>query len=136
MTSDIDDLYQRIILEHAKHPRNDRTVVGSVAERQNPLCGDEVAVSLRLSDGRIAEIGATGQGCALSRAAASLMTVAATGLTPTEARALDARFRALLAGGPGDGLGELAAFAGVARFPVRAQCATLPWQALLDALAA
>jgi nitrogen fixation NifU-like protein len=132
--SDIDDLYQRIILEHARRPRNERSVAGARAERQNPLCGDEVAVTVRLDGGRIAEVGAVAQGCALLKAAASLMTLAVSGLTPGEARALEGRFRALVVGSPGDGLGDLAAFAGVARFPSRARCAMLAWEALAEAL--
>ncbi len=132
--SDLDELYQRLIMDHARRPRNERSFPGTRAERQNPLCGDEVAVSVRLGAGRIAEVGAVAQGCALSRAAASLMTVAVAGRTPAEAHGLFERFRALLGGGAAEGLGDLAAFAGVAKFPVRAQCATLAWQALLEAL--
>jgi nitrogen fixation NifU-like protein len=132
--SDLDDLYQRIILDHARAPRNERSFRGGRGERQNPLCGDEVVVSVRLDGDRIAEVGAVAQGCALSKASASLMTLAVAGRTPGEVGALDARFRALLAGGDAEGLGDLAAFAGVAKFPVRAKCATLAWDALRAAL--
>jgi nitrogen fixation NifU-like protein len=135
VTTDLEQLYQRTILEHARRPANARAVAGTRAARDNPLCGDEVIVTVRVADGRVAEVGAIAEGCALSKAAASLLTLAVTGRTPGEVRALDARFRALLAGGPDDGLGDLGVFAGVARFPVRARCATLAWDALLEALA-
>jgi nitrogen fixation NifU-like protein len=134
--TDVEQLYQALILEHARHPRNARSVDGKQVERHNPLCGDEVIVTVRVADGRIAEVGAVGQGCALSKASASIMTVATTGLTVGEMRTLFDRFRALLAGKPTIGLGELAAFSGVAKFPVRAHCATLPWLALVEALEA
>ncbi len=134
--SDLDELYQRIILDHARRPRNERSVAGHSAERLNPLCGDEVAVSVRLEAGRIVEVGAVAQGCALSKAAASLMTLDVLGLSAAEALERFQRFRTLVAGGPAEGLGDLAAFGGVARFPSRAQCATLAWLALIDALAA
>jgi nitrogen fixation NifU-like protein len=134
VTTDVEELYQAVILEHARHPRNAREVAGARVERHNPLCGDEVVVTLRLADGRIAEVGAIGQGCALSKASASLMTTVAAGLTPEEARAVFDRFRGLLAGQPAGDLGPLHAFSGVAKFPVRTNCATLPWLALVDAL--
>jgi nitrogen fixation NifU-like protein len=134
MTSDLEALYQRTILEHARRPANARLVDGARAAKDNPLCGDEVTVTVRLADGRVAEIGAIAEGCALSKAAASLMTLAVLGRSADEVRALDGRFRAFLAGGPDAELGDLAVFAGVARFPVRARCAQLAWDALRAAL--
>src|SRR5262249_40048294 len=132
--SDIDELYQRIILEHARRPRNERSFAGVRVERVNALCGDEVAVTVRMEGGVIADVGAVAGGGALSKAAASMMTEAVAGKTVAEARDVARRFRGLVDGGAAEGLGEMAAFAGVARFPSRQQCATMAWEALMEAL--
>lgn len=133
------DVYHRLVLEHSRHPRNFGVLEGAerAAGRDNPLCGDRVAVSLVLGGGtRVADVRFEGVGCAISMAAASMMTESIKGLTRAEAEALAARFERLLAGeAPKVSLGDLDAFAAVARFPVRARCARLPWQALLAALA-
>jgi nitrogen fixation NifU-like protein len=143
-----EDIYQRLILEHSRAPRNRGPLEGAdaAASRDNPLCGDAFTVSLALGDGggggarRIAAVRFEGVGCAISVASASMMTAAVEGRTPDEARAIFARFDHLVSGEPQPDidmdLGELDAFAAVARLPVRAKCARLPWQALLDALAA
>ena len=152
-----DDLYQEIILDHNRRPRNfgampeaDRKVEG-----YNPLCGDRVTVFLKLAEEqggeRIADIAFEGSGCAISTASASLMTEALKGRTVAEAEALFQKVHALLAGrqpaagnatpnpdDPDDPFGEvgqLAALAGVRNYPMRVKCATLAWHALHSALA-
>ena len=136
-----DDLYQRVVVEHGRHPRNQGALAGAThgARGDNPFCGDRVTVSLILEGDRIAEARFEGAGCAISTASASMMTVALRGRTRAETEALFRDFEALLAGTapatPAGDLGDLAAFAGVRRFPVRAKCARLPWQTLMAALA-
>ena len=138
MTS-TDELYQSAIIEHDRSPRNCRRLAAPThhAEGRNPMCGDEVVVELQLDgDGRIADIGFQGSGCAISRASASMMTGALMGKTTAEARELFDTFHALLTSGQGDRgrLGKLEAFGGVARFPMRVKCATLAWHAMKTAL--
>jgi len=132
------ELYQSVIVEHDRSPRNFRALEhpSHRAEGRNPLCGDEIAVELQIDpDGRIDEIGFQGRGCAISRASASMMTAALKGRTVTEAKALFAGFHALLTGGdPGIELGKLEVFRGVAQYPMRVKCATLPWHAMNEAL--
>jgi nitrogen fixation NifU-like protein len=133
-----EDLYQRLILEHSRAPRNFGPLAGAGARatRDNPLCGDAYTVSVTLGgDGRITGVAFEGTGCAISMASASMMTVQVQGRTPEEAREIFQRFDRLVAGQPQQEMGDLDAFAAVARLPVRAKCARLPWQALLDALA-
>jgi nitrogen fixation NifU-like protein len=139
-----EDIYQRLVLEHSRAPRNRGPLEGAdaAASRDNPLCGDAFTVSLALGgevgDGgarRIAAVRFEGVGCAISVASASMMTAAVEGRTLDEARAIFASFDRLVSGEPQPALGDLDAFAAVARLPVRAKCARLPWQALLDALA-
>jgi nitrogen fixation protein NifU and related proteins len=132
-------LYQELILEHSRHPRHFGPLPGAShqAQRENPFCGDDITVSLALEGERIAGIQFEGAGCAISLAAASMMTEALAGRTRPEALALARQFFAMVSGealSPGDGLGSLQAFAAVTRFPVRADCARLPWRALLAAL--
>jgi len=138
----VDDLYQELILDHQRRPRNCRALAGpsGTAEGHNPLCGDRVKVYYREEAGRIVEVTFEGQGCAISRAAASLMTVAVKGKTRAEAEALFDRFHDLILGRqlPPEAvaaLGKLRAFAGVAEFPLRVKCASLPWHTLHAALA-
>ena len=132
-------LYQELILEHSRHPRHFGPLPGAShqAQRENPFCGDDITVSLALEGEQIARIQFEGEGCALALAASSMMTEALAGRTRPEALALAGQFFALVAGEalpPQDGLGSLRAFAAVTRFPVRADCARLPWRALLAAL--
>jgi nitrogen fixation NifU-like protein len=141
------DLYAGLILDHSRNPRNRRALAGADrrAVGDNPLCGDRVTVSLTLApaagDGaapRVDDVAFEGVGCAVAVAAASMMTERARGRTRAEIAALYAAFEELVAGkvnvSAAPELGELAAFAGVARFPVRGKCARLPWRALLAAL--
>jgi len=137
--SDLTDLYQEIILDHNKRPRNFREIAGCTcaAEGTNPLCGDEVKVFVQLADGKLSEVAFQGQGCAISRASASLMTGKTKGCTEAGARALSAQVREMLVGPeaePQAALGDLAALSGVRKFPARIKCAMLPWHTLEAAL--
>jgi nitrogen fixation protein NifU and related proteins len=146
LSSQLRDLYQEVLLDHYRRPRNQGSLPDAdhTAAGNNPLCGDQVRVSLRLSgDSRVEAIAFEGAGCAISVAAASLMTEAVKGKTPAEAEELFLRFQELVttdsqAPAPSADdpvLGKLAIFAGVREFPVRVKCATLPWHTLRAALA-
>lgn len=136
----LDDLYQRVIVDHSRNPRNQGPLPGANrrAVGDNPVCGDRLTVSLVLDEAsRIAGAAFEGSGCAIATASASMMTEGVKGLTPDEARRLAERLDRIVSGQPeppGDPI-DLAALAGVARFPVRMKCARLPWRALLAALA-
>ena len=137
---DLDALYQEIILDHNRRPRNYGELAGAyrtVAGR-NPLCGDEMTLWVRIEQDRIAEAKFVAQGCAVSKASASLMTAAVKGKTRDEAEQLFDRFHRLVTGKLPEpeqaGLGALAALGGVAKFPIRVKCASLPWHALRKAL--
>jgi nitrogen fixation NifU-like protein len=139
--TDLQELYQSLILDHNRSPRNFGALEGADrhAEGYNPLCGDQVTVDLKLEGERIADIRFSGNGCAISKASASLMTTAVKGKTLAEAEALFTGFHGLVTGtavpvDPKQTLGKLAIFAGVAEFPVRVKCATLAWHALHDAM--
>lgn len=139
--SDLRDLYQEVILDHTKRPRNFRKIENAnhQAVGHNPLCGDKVTIYLQLQEGVIKDIGFQGQGCAVSTASASMLTESVKGKTPAEAEALFERFHDLVTGQPetpseGPELGKLAIFAGVQKYPVRVKCATLPWHTLRAAL--
>ena len=140
--SSITDLYQEVILDHYRHPRNfgELAAADRRAEGYNPLCGDKVTVALRLAGETIAEVAFAGSGCAISTASASLMTEAVKGQTLAEVEAQFARFHELLTGPPDvaaepdPALGKLAVFAGVREFPMRVKCATLAWHTLKSAL--
>jgi nitrogen fixation NifU-like protein len=140
--SDLQDLYQSIILDHNRRPKNYGALEGATcrAEGRNPLCGDEVAVELKVEHDAIADVRFTASGCAVSRAAASIMTQAVKGKTVAEADRLFAQFHELVTGklkpSPEEArkLGEMAAFSGVSRFPVRVKCASMPWHTLQAAL--
>ena len=139
--SELQELYQSLILDHNRSPRNFGTLEGADrhAEGYNPLCGDQVAVDLKLDGDRISDIKFSGNGCAISKASASLMTTAVKGKTLAEAEVLFSGFHGLVTGtvvpeDPKKTLGKLAIFAGVAEFPVRVKCATLAWHALHDAM--
>lgn len=137
--TDLTDLYQEIIIDHNRKPRNFGELPGAnrKAKGDNPLCGDRLQVQLHVREGRITGISFEGQGCAISTASASLMTEAVQGKTVDEAEALFAQVRALLTGdgAPTDELGKLQALVGVREYPMRVKCATLPWHTLHTALA-
>jgi nitrogen fixation protein NifU and related proteins len=138
--SELVDLYQEIILDHNKRPRNFREMPGCTchAEGLNPLCGDEVEVFVQVQDGKLSDVAFQGQGCAISRASASMMTGKTKGKTEEEARGLSAQVREMLVGPESElprDLGDLAALSGVRKFPARIKCAMLPWHTLEAALA-
>jgi len=140
MIPGMEDLYQEIILDHARHPRLRGLLEGPRAQGHNPLCGDQLTLYLIVDGGVIREIGFQGKGCAISKASASLMTEAVKGKTTEEAEALFTRFHDLLTGPPDEkadakSFGKLAVFSGVREFPVRVKCATLAWHTLHSALA-
>lgn len=136
--SELRELYQTMILDHYKRPRNrgrppaaDRSATGD-----NPLCGDKVSVFVHVSDGVVTDVGFEGSGCAISTASASLMTEAVKGRPVEEVAKLFDRFHELVTG-PGEAgsdLGKLAVFSGVREFPLRVKCATLAWHTLRAAL--
>ncbi|MDZ4339811.1 MAG: SUF system NifU family Fe-S cluster assembly protein [candidate division NC10 bacterium] len=138
--SDLRELYQQVILDHSKKPRNFQKLDGAnrTAEGHNPLCGDQITLYVQVEDDVIRRIGFQGSGCAISKASASMMTDSVKGKTTAEAQGLFERFHDLLTGkgGPGDpgDLGKLAVFSGVREFPVRVKCATLAWHTLRAAL--
>ena len=140
--SNADALYQEIILEHNRKPRNfrdmpdaDRTIEG-----RNPLCGDALTLWVKLTDGRIADISFKGEGCAISKASASLMTTAVKGKSRDEAEELFEQFHRLVTGNMPEAdhlaMGALRALGGVSRYPLRVKCASLAWHALHSALSA
>ncbi|HWG50583.1 MAG TPA: SUF system NifU family Fe-S cluster assembly protein [Candidatus Acidoferrales bacterium] len=132
------DLYQEVILEHSKKPRNYGVLESAnhKAEGYNPLCGDHYTIFVTVKDGAISEIAFQGAGCAISKASASMMTQALKGKSTADAEALFTRFHDLVTGhgvAP-DSLGKLAVFAGVSEYPLRVKCATLAWHAMRAAL--
>ena len=138
MTSELRDLYQQVILDHDRKPRNFRTLANPsrAAEGYNPLCGDRLTVEIALEGEVIRDIGFQGSGCAISKASASMMTADLKGKTVTEAEKTFERFRAMLTeNGPDAELGKLGVFAGVREFPSRIKCATLAWHTVHAALA-
>jgi nitrogen fixation NifU-like protein len=139
VTVDLRSLYQEIIVDHNRRPRNFREIPDAdrTANGDNPLCGDRLTVYVNVQGGVIRDIGFTGNGCAISTASASLMTEALLGKTEQEAAALFEKFHDRIAGpvrGAGGSLGKLEALAGVREFPVRVKCATLPWHTVRTAL--
>jgi nitrogen fixation NifU-like protein len=141
--TDLADLYQQLIVDHNRNPRNFRVPpdANRTAEGDNPLCGDRITLYLRVEDGRVLDAAFQGSGCAISRASASMMTQAVQGKTEEEASRLFKAFHTMVtspATAPPDtgDLGKLAAFAGVRAFPARVKCANLPWHTLHAALAA
>ncbi|OFW02588.1 MAG: SUF system NifU family Fe-S cluster assembly protein [Acidobacteria bacterium RIFCSPLOWO2_02_FULL_68_18] len=134
MTPELDDLYQEVILDHNRRPRNFRALGGGRrAEGFNPLCGDRITVFLTVDNGVIADVAFQGSGCAISKASASLMTESVKGRTVDEAQALFERFQQMITA-PADAavesLGKLTVLAGVRQFPVRVKCASLAWHTL------
>lgn len=137
--SDLSDLYQEVILDHNRRPRNFRRIdrPSHAAEGYNPLCGDRLTVFLTVDDGRIADVAFEGSGCAISKASASLMTDRVKGCTVPEAQDLFARFHRMVTTPPDrevEDLGKLSALAGVREFPIRIKCASLAWHTLKAAL--
>jgi nitrogen fixation NifU-like protein len=139
--SELRDLYQQVILDHSKSPRNFGPLPGSESARgHNPLCGDQVVVHVVTNgDGRVTDVRFEGSGCAISTASASMMTQAVKGRARAEVEAIFEHFHEVVTGradalGCAEALGKLAAFAGVREFPVRVKCATLPWHTLRAAL--
>jgi nitrogen fixation protein NifU and related proteins len=137
MSGDLSELYQQVILDHNKRPRNRGKLptANRVAHGDNPTCGDLCNVYLRLEGDRIAEITFDGSGCAISQASASLMTTLLKGRTGPEAEALFQDFHHIVTTGEApEEISDLGAFAGVHTFPARIKCATLGWHAALSAL--
>jgi nitrogen fixation NifU-like protein len=138
--SDLSDLYQEVVLDHGKRPRNFGPLEGAThrAEGLNPLCGDHFTVYARVEGGVLREARFEGSGCAISKASASVMTGAVKGKTPAEIEALFERFHRLVTEGAREGeaedLGKLAVFGGVHEYPTRVKCASLAWHALRAAL--
>ena len=139
--SDLQDLYQEMVMDHNNRPRNFRKVEDAdrSLEGYNPLCGDRYTVYLKLDDGCITDIGFQGSGCAISRSSASLMTESVKGKTKVEAEEIFEAFRQMTTRGPeadfdADKLGDLEILSGVANFPIRIKCATLVWHTLHAAL--
>ncbi|WP_265945762.1 Fe-S cluster assembly sulfur transfer protein SufU [Dechloromonas sp. A34] len=139
MSGGLRDLYQEVIVDHGRRPRNFGPLpeASHQAEGFNPLCGDRLTLRLKVVDGTIAEARFEGVGCAISTASASLMTEALKGLAVGDAEALFAAFHAMLTEDgrlPAGGLGKLEVLAGVREFPTRIKCATLAWHTLQAAL--
>lgn len=137
--TDLTDLYQEVILDHNRRPRNFGVLEGAnrTAEGLNPLCGDSMTVYLQLRDGLIQDIRYQAEGCAISKASASLMTESVKGKKADEAEAIFQEVHKMLTGGPdadSEALGKLAVLEGVRQFPVRIKCASLGWHALRSAL--
>ena len=134
------DLYQELILEHNRKPRNFREMpdANRTVEGRNPLCGDALTLWMKVTGDEIADVSFKGQGCAISKASASLMTSAVKGKTRAEAEQLFDQFHRLVTGHLDESeqksLGSLRAFAGVSRFPLRVKCASLAWHAMKSAL--
>ena len=138
--ADLKGLYQEVILDHNKRPRNFRVIEQPTAHADgyNPLCGDRVTLYLRMDGDRIGDVAFKGSGCAISTASASIMTETLKGKTRSQAEELFERFHDLVTGkGGGEPatLGKLAVFSGVSEFPTRVKCATLVWHTLKSALA-
>lgn len=138
--SDLSQLYQEVILDHNKKPRNFGKLedANRQADGFNPLCGDKIKLYLKVEDGIVKDIRFEGSGCAISTASASMMTASLKGKSVAEAEALFGKFHRMVTGHPDSGsgtdLGKLAVFSGVSEFPVRVKCATLAWHTLHAAL--
>jgi len=137
--SELSDLYQEVILDHNKRPRNFRRIedAGRHADGHNPLCGDRLTVYLDIEDDRVSDVSFEGSGCAISKASASMMTEAIKGKTLHEVQALFESFHDLVTGKGATGekdLGKLVVFSGVREFPARVKCASLAWHTMHAAL--
>jgi len=136
----LDELYKEVILDHYKSPRNKRELpnASSSCSRNNPLCGDEITVALRVDDDVVTEATFQGAGCSISQSSASMMTEAITGSTVQASLDLAASFRGMMAGEvePDEAtFGDLVALKGVVKYPIRIKCAVLAWDVLQEALA-
>ena len=142
MSPELEDLYQQVLLDHSKRPRNFGTIATGAVQvhGDNPSCGDELDLHVRFGpDREVAEIKFTGQGCAICLASASMMTTKLKGRTRAQAQELADAFHALVTGAaaaPGPGLGDLQLLEGVRKFPQRVKCAMLAWRAFEQALRA
>jgi nitrogen fixation protein NifU and related proteins len=139
VNGDLTDLYQEVILDHNRRPRNFHVLQDAShrAEGYNPLCGDRLTLYLKIDDGVIRDVGFEGSGCAISKASASLMTDAVKGHSTADARSLVDRFQRMVTTPPEqevEDLGKLSALAGVREFPVRVKCASLAWHTLKAAI--
>ena len=138
MSEDLRDLYQEVILDHNKKPRNFHALpeANRKADGFNPLCGDKVTVFAKVEGGILQDLAFQGSGCAISTASASLMTEQLKGKTESEAKKIFRLFHAMVTGkeASSEGLGKLAALSGVSEFPVRVKCASLAWHTLNAAL--
>ena len=139
--SELNDLYQEVILDHNKNPRNFREITDAnyQADGHNPLCGDALKVYLKVENDTVTDVAFKGSGCAISKASASMMTQAVKGKTKTEADELFTEFRAMVMGeldieADENNLGKLKIFAGVLEFPARVKCASLSWHTVHAAL--
>ena len=137
----LDDLYQEIILDHSRNPKNQREVPQPDirGEAVNPFCGDETRVEVKLEADKVSAVGGSAIGCAISQAARSLMTEGLAGASIADMKAMDSLFRSLMGGDDLseedlDRLGDLTVLEGVRRFPVRIKCALLPWLALEEGI--
>ena len=137
MFEDLNDLYQQVILDHCKHPRNFHEMPQATCSAQghNPLCGDQLKLFLALNGEKISDISFVGSGCCISKASASLLTEFAKGKTRSDVEDMFSRVRQMVTTGkaPGD-VGKLAVFAGVHKYPARVKCAILSWHAVMAAL--
>jgi nitrogen fixation NifU-like protein len=138
VSEDLQDLYQEVILDHNRRPRNYRALEGGrKAEGYNPLCGDRITVFLHMDQDVIRDVSFQGSGCAISKASASLMTESVKGKTVAEAKETFDLFQKMITGppdAPADQLGKLTVLAGVRQFPVRVKCASLAWHTLKSAV--
>jgi nitrogen fixation NifU-like protein len=138
MISDLSDLYQEVVIDHSRKPRNFRRLpdANRTAQGHNPLCGDRITVDLKVQQDQLEDLGFQGVGCAICTASASLMTESVKGKSVDEAERLFENFHDLITTDKpaGDSLGKLAVFSGVREYPVRAKCATLAWHTLRAAL--
>ena len=135
----LDDLYKEVILDHYKRPRNKRDLPGATVTRRknNPLCGDDIAIHATLDDGRVVEIAFEGQGCSISQSSASMLTESVHGKSVGDAERLADDFRGMMEGRTDpdeDEFGDLLALKGVVKYPVRIKCAVLAWDVLQEAL--
>jgi nitrogen fixation NifU-like protein len=137
MFDDLNELYQQVILDHSKSPRNYSKLEGAnrTAQGHNPLCGDHVTMYLHVDGNTVKDISWQGSGCAISRASASILTTAVKGKSVAEVKSLFAQVHDMVTTGRSNGdLGKLAVFAGVHKFPARVKCAILPWHAAVAAV--
>ena len=137
MSAELDELYQSIFLDHNRRPKNFRAMddATAVADGQNPLCGDQLKVWVKIEGDTLADVSFQGQGCAISKASASMMTQAIKGKSRSEAVKIFDDVHALVTGHPtGGDVGSLKALSGVSRFPLRVKCASLAWHAMKSAL--